>query len=363
MLRKSVIQVLPNLGLVGGTAAKVKLFAEHSHYQQIICYSANPKNKIYIGQWEKTPNCILEEIDSISNPFTHAYQLYKIAQKYKATIIHVYFPIASISASLVKVVFPTIKIVRSFEGAIQYSKYKSIAQKMAFKKHDVFIAISQYIKQYYENLFPELRNGRIQVVYNCSSFDIQIDKPIFHDINKKCLVSVGGLNPSKNTETLVETVRLLKQKNIFVRAFILGDGPLRDKIETMIGQYELQDRIKLCGFCKDVIPYLDECSIYVHTANNEGFGMAVVEAMSRYCAVIVSDACALPELIKDGEDGLIARTYDAKDWANKIEWLLSNQSKVNEFGIRAYKKATTIFSVQKYVTSIDNIYSNLYEDN
>lgn len=362
MLRKSVIQVLPNLGLVGGTAAKVKLFAEHSHYRQIICYSTNPKNNIYIREWEKT-NCVLEEIDSISNPFSHAYQLHKIVKKYRATIIHVYFPIASISASLVKVVIPTIKIVRSFEGAIQVNKYKILAQKFAFKNHGAFIAISQYIKQYYESIFPKLRNEKFQVVYNCSSFNKLQDSPIFHDVNKKCLVSVGGLNPSKNTETLVETVRRLKQKGIFVKAIILGDGPLRSKIESMINQYGIQDRIKLCGFCNNVIPYIDECSIYVHTANNEGFGMAVVEAMSRYCAVIVSDAGALPELVKDGEDGLIAKTYDAEDWANKIEWLLSNQSKVNEFGMKAYKKATTFFSVQKYVTSIDKIYSNLYADN
>lgn len=363
MLKKNIIQVLPNLGLVGGTAVKVRLFAEHSRYQQVICYSANPKNKAYVEQWKRTPNCILEEITSISNPLTHAYQLYKIVKKYKATIIHVYFPIASISASLVKVVIPTVKIVRSFEGAIQYSKYKSLAQKMAFKNHDAFIAISKYIKQYYESIFPKLRNGKFQVVYNCSSFDKLPAIPVSHDVNKKYLVSVGGLNSSKNTETLVETVRLLKQKDIFVKAFILGDGPLRSKIESMINQYGVQDRIKLCGFCKDVIPYLDECSVYVHTANNEGFGMAVIEAMSRYCAVIVSDAGALPELVEDGEDGLIAKTYDAEDWANKIEWLLSNQSKVNEFGIKAYKKTTTIFSIQKYIISIDNIYSNLYEDN
>ena len=363
MIENNIIQVLPNLGLVGGTAAKVKLLVEHSRYRQVVCYSSNPKNKIYIKQWKKTPNCILEEISSISNPLTYTYQLYKIAKKYNATIIHVYFPIGSISASLIKIVRPTTKIIRSFEGPVQYSKWKRFAQRLAFQNHNVFIAISKYVKQYYESFCPVLKEKKIQVVYNCSGFNILPNKPIIHDICKRYLVSVGGFNPIKNTETLVETVRLLKQKGTKVTAFILGDGPLRSKIESMINQYDIQDSIKICGFCNNVIPYLDECSIYIHTANNEGFGMAVIEAMSRYCAVIVSDSCALPELINDGEDGLIASTYDAEDWANKIEWLLSNQSKVNEFGEKAYQKASTIFSVQNYVSSIDNIYSNLYEDN
>lgn len=361
-MKRSIIQVIPNIGLVGGTAAKVKILAEYSNFQHIVCYTYSPNNKMYAAEWLKIRNCILAEVLTVRNPFINAYRLYQVVRKYKAQIIHVYFPIGSVSAGLLKLFCPSLKIMRSFEGILPQKKGKNEIQNFFLKKHNLFIAISEYVKQYYEKCFPDIRN-KIQVVYNCPAFFQQPANPIFHDVNKKILVSIGGLNPTKNTETLVEAVKLLKDRNVDVKAYVLGDGPLREQTEEKIKSYGLQDYVFLCGYCNNVIPYLDESSIYVHTANLEGFGMAVIEAMSRYCAVIVSDSCALPELVDDGVDGLIAATYDANGWANKIEYLLSSQALVNEFGEKAHHKVSTKFSINAYVSTLDSIYSKLYENN
>lgn len=361
-MKRNVIQIIPNIGLVGGTAAKVKILAEYSEFGQIICYSYHPKNKLYIDEWSKIGNCKLEEICTTRNPIVNAYRLGKIVKKYHALIIHVYFPIGSISASLLKLFNPSVKIVRSFEGAVKYVGIKQMVQSIAFKSHDAFIAISRYVMHFYENIFSEL-NNKIQVVYNCPAFSEPLNKPIQHDVSRKVLVSIGGLNPSKNTETLVEIVKKLKERNINVKAYVLGDGPLRNEVEEKIIEWNIKDNLILCGFCKDVKPYLDNCSLYVHTANLEGFGMAVVEAMSRFCAVIVSDSCALPELVDNGVDGLIAKTYDVNDWADKIEYLLSYQQVVDNLGENAYQKAYSKFSANTYTSKLDSIYSKLYEIN
>lgn len=360
-MKQSVIQILPTLKLTGGTAAKVKLLAQYSCYRQIICVVDHKDNKNYIGQWNQIENCQIEPIYTFRNPLLNAIRLHRLMKKYDAKIIHAYFPIDSVSASLLKLFNPTIKIVRSFEGALTYSNWKRKIQAVAFKNHDTYIAISKYVRNFYQNMFPIIAKRGIEIVYNCPAFLDEIKSPVIHDVNDKRIVNVGCCNPTKNTAILVKAARILKDRGIHVEFDIIGDGCLRPQIEELIKELQVEDRVFLRGYQDNVKPYLDASSIYVHPANLEGFGMAVVEAMSRYCAVIVSDSCALPELVKDGVDGLIAKTYDEEDWANKIEWLLSNQAVVNDFGLKAYQKTQTVFSIGAYVKNLDDIYTSLYE--
>lgn len=356
-MKRTVIQLLPNIGLVGGTAAKVRILAQQSQFRQIICYGYNPKNGIYLPQWEHIENAVLIERYSLSNPLKNALLLVRLCKKYNARVIHAYFPIDSVSAALAKILYPKIRIVRSFEGAIHYSKWKKLLQEYSFLLHNRHIAISDYIGNFYSGIFGKyLRN--ILTVYNCPSFESQ-NNSCSHTSEHQYLLSIGGLNPTKNTETMIEAVKLLKGKGINVQYHILGDGPLRQKIESMISEYHLENNVFLHGFRNDVQDFLSRCSIYVHPANLEGFGMAVVEAMSYKCPIIVSDSCALPELIVNGESGFVVSTYDTQAWCNKIEELLSDQRKMDYMGENAYERFCSCFSIDIYVKTLDSIYSQL----
>lgn len=69
-MKGTIIQLLPNIGLVGGTAAKVRILAQQSDFRQVICYAYNPKNRIYLPKWECIDNAILVEKYSLSNPLS-----------------------------------------------------------------------------------------------------------------------------------------------------------------------------------------------------------------------------------------------------------------------------------------------------
>lgn len=357
MKKKSVIQLLPNIGLVGGTAAKVKLLAELSEFNQIICFSTNPKNELYRHEWNKIKGVILVEGYSLSNPISNAILLRRLCKKYECNVIHAYFPIDSISASIAKLLYHKIRIVRSFEGPLSYVGYKKIFQKFSFKLHSSFIGISKYVTTFYRHLFgKEIEN--IITIYNCPASHPK-ERDLIHPAYKKELLSIGGLNPIKNTETVVKAVKILKERGIDVKYNVIGDGPLRKSVEKLIKEYDLQDNIVLLGFKTNVGDYLRNCSLYVHPANCEGFGMAVVEAMSYKCPIIVADACALPELVEDGKSGFVVDTYDPYKWADKIFELLSSQAQMDFFGNNAYNRYREQFSIERYVLSVDKLYQSL----
>lgn len=363
MSPKGIIQILPTLKLTGGTAAKVKLLAQHSRYKQIICVVDHKDNINYMEQWNQIGNCQIEPVYTFRNPLLNAIRLYNLVKRHNAYIIHAYFPIDSVSASILKVFCPSVKIIRSFEGVLAYSKWRRRFQSLVFKNHDVFIGISKYVGGFYGKIFPSIAKRGIEVIYNSPAFFEDLKSAIIHNVTAKRIVNVGCCNPSKNSATLVKAAKILRDRGIDAKFELIGDGCLRSQIEELIQNLGVEDNVFLCGFSNNVKPYLDASSIYVHPSNLEGFGMAVIEAMGRCCACIVSDSCALPELVHDGVDGFIAKTYDAEDWANKIEMLLSNQTLVNDFGEKAYQKAKNVFSIDAYVNNLDNLYTRLYEDN
>lgn len=79
-------------------------------------------------------------------------------------------------------------------------------------------------------------------MYNCPAFESH-DNVCKHSSEHQYLLSIGGMNPTKNTETMIEAVKLLKDKGVNVQYHILGDGPLRQKIESMISEYHLENNV------------------------------------------------------------------------------------------------------------------------
>lgn len=357
-MKEGILQLLPNIGLIGGTAAKVKLLAERSRFRHIICYAPNPKNELYREAWSNIGSTTLIEEYSLSNPLKNALMINRICKQYDCCVVHTYFPIDSVSAAIAKLLNPRLQIVRSFEGAINYSNFKKTLQRLSFTLHMRFIAISKYIESFYLDMFHNSVKP-ISIIYNSPAFEHGhegIFKHIGSDYN---LLSVGGLNPTKNTETLIKAVHILKQRGENVKYHVLGDGPLRGKVQKMINNFGLENNVILHGYRTDVERFYKECSLYVHPANLEGFGMAVVEAMSYMCPVLVADSCALPELIVDGESGFILPTYDAVAWADKIECILSDQEKINALGQAAYQRYMDCFSIDNYVNSLDQLYDEI----
>lgn len=359
MNKPVILHLITSLSLTGGTAAKVRTLAQYSQYKHIIFYSDVKVNASYIKEWEKISNCVLIKGLTRKNYIKDAINVCDIIKQYHPNIIHVYFPPDTITASIIKKLYPNVKLVRSFEGNVQQGLLKKFIIKQALRNFDQLIYISNYVKEFYQNKIPASMLDKGCIIFNAAARQSNTQLPLQHHAESQRLVSVSGLNPSKNLFVLIDAINLLIKRGMTAHLDILGDGPLKDKLQAKINQYRINKYVTLLGFCDKVIEYLDASSIYVHPANNEGFGIAVVEAMQRRCAIIVSDAGALPEIITDSVNGIIAQPYDSNDWANKIEILLNNQKLIDRLGENAYQTVNEKFSIKRYVDEHEKMYERL----
>lgn len=136
------------------------------------------------------------------------------------------------------------------------------------------------------------------------------------------VVSVTRLRPPKDTLTLVRALQIVAPQ--LHQALIVGDGPERSSISTAIDQAGLGDRVELLGDRADVRELLARSDIFVLATLSEGMPLALLEAMAEGLPVVASRVGGIPEIVQDGENGLLVPAGDPDALARALHRLLTD---------------------------------------
>ena len=345
----------------GGTIAKLRALMRssiHKHYLYHPGYNKNKDNILRELPYYSTIGVKAFAGFHNRNIFAHVKEINQIIKEYDIQIVHLYFNFEMLFAPLIKLFNPNIVIVRSIEGfdeKLPTWREKIISYAMRYVDH--FVLISKYIKHLYESTYPVLKLKNSTIIYNSA---VNVRNCSGYSNKRKNLVTISEICARKNLTVLIEAMNIIK--NVYKRTDILlqiiGDGK-RQIVTDPISKYHLEDVVELVGYTDKVPQYLENCAIYVHPATTEGFGIAVTEAMQMYCPCIVADKGALPELIKDGENGFIIDAYNPQIWAEKIIYLMDNFELREYFANNNYHRAVSVFNLDKYTSKHDELYSSI----
>ncbi len=145
-----------------------------------------------------------------------------------------------------------------------------------------------------------------------------------------------------------------------LRLLIAGDGPLRVELEASARR--LPDRsVRFAGQVDDVRPFLAACDVLLFPtlpSLSEGFGLAALEAMAAGRPVVATDVGGLPEVVSDGETGLVVRPAPGH-LAAALERLADDPGLRGELGRRGRERAERAFGVDRMVQRTRAIYREL----
>lgn len=155
------------------------------------------------------------------------------------------------------------------------------------------------------------------------------------------ILAIGRFHVQKRFDRLVEAFALIAEKhpNWYIDIFGKGEFGEEEKLQQLIDYAGMKNRIILHAPTRDVIPEYLQSQFFVLSSDYEGFGLVLIEAMA--CGIpVVSTNCPYgpSEIISDGETGLLAG-MDAKDLAEKMEWMITHEKERKEMGIKAHKAA------------------------
>jgi glycosyltransferase involved in cell wall biosynthesis len=135
-------------------------------------------------------------------------------------------------------------------------------------------------------------------------------------------VTVAILRPGKGLRYLLEAAVLMRERAPAARFVVVGDGEERAGLEALAAALGLTDMLCFTGLRTDIPALLAAADVYVHPSLFEALPMSVLEAMAVGLPVVATRVGGVPEVVKDGETGLLVRPASAHDLAAAMSRLL-----------------------------------------
>jgi len=175
------------------------------------------------------------------------------------------------------------------------------------------------------------------------------------------LVTVGRLAPQKGHRYLLEAVRLLLRDERWsdVRLLIVGTGSLLPRLRQEAEEQGLSGRVAFCGFHRDVLPFLAVADIFVLPSVQEGLSLSALEAMALGKPVVACRVGGTPEVVVDGETGLLVAPADPGELARALGWLMVNREEAQAMGRAGQRRVKEAFDLEQMVSRIEGIYRKL----
>lgn len=227
---------------------------------------------------------------------------------------------------------------------------------------DRIIGISKSIQQHYEN-----KLGRdVELVYNgiparednCFACDGRLTGGVTQ------LAIVGRVNPAKGQLEAVKAVRLLKEQyghSDFCLNIIgyLGTDTYELELKKYVEEHGLSDYVIFHRFTNQPAQILKNCDVGLTCSVKEAFGRVTVEYMLAGLFTIGANTGGTPEIILDGETGLLYEQGSEADLAEKIHWVLQNKVAAKEMLQKGHQRGTDVFSIHATAEKVLAVYKEL----
>lgn len=236
----------------------------------------------------------------------------------------------------------------NFEDFYPKSLIKIIFSKIAFEHAGRVVAISKFVKSNLINYY-KVNSDKISIIYNGTDVKEFYFNPHYYD-GILHFVTVARLTEDKGIQNSIKMLMDLP-KDINWDYTIIGDGEYKRQL-LELKKYYHTDKINFLGNRDNISEILNSKDIFLHLCNcNEGFGITIIEAMSKGKICIVNNKGALPEIITNGIDGFVID--DEGEGIEDIKNIIYDSKKWNEIVQNARITANN-YSISSYVDNLDN---------
>lgn len=241
--------------------------------------------------------------------------------------------------------------------------------RFLYKNLDLMLAVTKQVKAQIEKFIPKEIHTKTEVLY------IGAEQPtiIAHEekSNRREQLGladsftvgiVGRIEPQKGQWVVVDAIEKLIHQGINARALIVGHAMSNEYLATLhkdIVMRGLKDCIIFTGFTREAQAMMQLCDVMVLATENETFGLVLIEAMMCGICVVGSDSGGPLEIIDDEMNGLLFKTFDADNLAEKLHFLQKESFARNTYSDAGNQKALEVFESKKQFKQLHKILKEL----
>ncbi|MDQ3621042.1 MAG: glycosyltransferase [Verrucomicrobiota bacterium] len=167
---------------------------------------------------------------------------------------------------------------------------------------------------------------------------------------------VGRLVDQKDLDTLIRGFALFAPSVPNARLVIVGRGPLETRLRELTSELAIEDRVVWAGFRDDIGVVMNAFDVFALTSLYEGFGLVLLEAMASRRAVIATRVSAVPEVVLDGETGLLITSRHPIELAAAFKKVTDRFFRV-QLGEAGARRVNHAFTLQAMCQKTDTLYA------
>lgn len=231
-----------------------------------------------------------------------------------------------------------------------------LADKFLANWCDKIIAVSQAVKDFnvHEIGIPA---DKIEVLHNCldtdhSHFTKSRDESRAEfglAADEFVIGHVGTLRKEKAHDILLQAFARFRSQRKGAKLLLVGNGPLKSRIVQQVDSLGLNDAVIFAGSRSDVPDVLKAMDLFVFPSRNEALGIALLEAMYSGLPVIAARTGGIPEIVKDGETGVLVESENIESLTQAMLRLAGDQGLCARLGKAAHKYVADHHSPKAYV--------------
>lgn len=215
--------------------------------------------------------------------------------------------------------------------------------------------------------YEYINRSRIEVVYNgikkigtqglsrdklLSELDLAVD-------NCKYIGTISRIEPIKNQVMMINAFYLVKQQFSDLKLILIGDGVKLSELKRLTRSLGIERDVVFTGFLDNPQRFISLFEIFLLSSFSEGTSMTILEAMSLSKPCVVTNVGGNPEIVTDGETGIVVPSDDAEKFSQAILKLLSDDKLMLTYGEEGRKQFLQKFTALHMI----NNYQKLYLDN
>jgi len=170
---------------------------------------------------------------------------------------------------------------------------------------------------------------------------------------------VGRLTAIKNHALFLRSAARVLEKVTDVRFLIVGDGELATELKELANNLQIQDNVIFLGWRDDVPVIYADLALVALTSLNEGTPVSLIEAMASAKAVVATEVGGVPDIVLNGQTGILVPSGDEEKLSAAMIDLLENAKKRRNFGKRGREFVKSKFTKERLFADMARLYEEL----
>ena len=320
----------------------------------------NEKGKLK-SYYEDTPHRFMSlKRRNVFLSWLNAPKLARIIDEEEIDVLHLHWtkdlPLA-IMAKLLSSRRP--KVVQSRH--MRMTRFKDdFYHRFLYRNLDMILAVTQQVKGQIEKFIPSAICPKVETLYIGAQLPVLISEDERKSRREQLALDnsftvgiVGRIEEAKGQHIVLSAVQKLVNQGLDAKALVIGAAMDASYLQKLQNGY--RDIGIFTGFTREAQTMMQLCDVMVLATENETFGLVLIEAMMCGVCVVASDSGGPLEIIEDGVDGLLFKTFDSDNLAEKLTLLYRDSLLHQTLAVAGRAKALEVFESQKQFDALNTI--------